>query len=386
MSILNPGDLALIGYSSDTAGKSFAFVLLRDVDAATTINFTDNGWLSAGGFRAGEGLVSWSSPVGGAVAGTVISFTGLTGTFNPSTSGDQIIAFQGPQSAAATPLFAIDFADNNTSFAADATSSNTSAVPAGLTFGTTALGFGPDNGAYTGPTTGTAGGLLVAIDNPANWTTDDNNPVAYKTAFTITAGSSVSIGNASVTEGDSGDQTLSFLVTRSDAAGAFTIDFATHEGTATEGSDYAETHGTLTFAAGGPLSQTVTVVVHGDTVVEGNETVTVGLGNLQNISGSTSVTGATGTGTILNDDVALVHTYDIQGASHTSPLVGQHVITEGVVTAIDTTGSRGFWIQDQAGDGNDATSDATFLQVLDFARRPESGGARGNAYGQSVDD
>ena len=66
MSILNPGDMALIGYASDTAGKSFAFVLLRDVDAATTLNFTDNGWLTAGGFRTGEGVVSWSAPVDGA--------------------------------------------------------------------------------------------------------------------------------------------------------------------------------------------------------------------------------------------------------------------------------------------------------------------------------
>jgi VCBS repeat-containing protein len=53
--------------------------------------------------------------------------------------------------------------------------------------------------------------------------------------------------------------------------------------------------------------------------------------------------------------------YDIQGAGHTSPLVGLHVTTSGVVTAIDATGSRGFWIQDQTGDGNDATSDAVFV-------------------------
>src|SRR5258707_11596708 len=113
MTTLTPGDLALIGYSSDTGGKSFAFVLLKDVDATTTVNFTDNGWLAAGGFRAGEGVVSWSAPAGGATAGTVISFTGLTGSFNPSTTGDQIIAYQGPATAA-TPLFAVDFADNHT--------------------------------------------------------------------------------------------------------------------------------------------------------------------------------------------------------------------------------------------------------------------------------
>jgi hypothetical protein len=55
MTTLTVGDLALIGYSADTAGKSFSFVLLQAVDAGTVISFTDNGWLAAGGFRAGEG-------------------------------------------------------------------------------------------------------------------------------------------------------------------------------------------------------------------------------------------------------------------------------------------------------------------------------------------
>lgn len=53
--------------------------------------------------------------------------------------------------------------------------------------------------------------------------------------------------------------------------------------------------------------------------------------------------------------------YDIQGAGHTSPLVGRTVHTSGVVTAIDTTGTKGFWIQDPNGDGNAATSDAIFV-------------------------
>ena len=50
--------------------------------------------------------------------------------------------------------------------------------------------------------------------------------------------------------------------------------------------------------------------------------------------------------------------YDIQGAGHTSPLVGTRVATEGVVTAI---GSNGFYIQAATGDGNAATSDAIFV-------------------------
>jgi predicted extracellular nuclease len=55
--------------------------------------------------------------------------------------------------------------------------------------------------------------------------------------------------------------------------------------------------------------------------------------------------------------------FEIQGDGHVSAYDGFAVTTEGVVTAIDTTGSRGFWIQDADGDGNSATSDAVFVFV-----------------------
>lgn len=50
--------------------------------------------------------------------------------------------------------------------------------------------------------------------------------------------------------------------------------------------------------------------------------------------------------------------YEIQGTAHTSPLLGESVTTEGVVTAVD---SNGFYLQDAAGDGDNATSDAIFV-------------------------
>lgn len=48
----------------------------------------------------------------------------------------------------------------------------------------------------------------------------------------------------------------------------------------------------------------------------------------------------------------------IQGSGATSPLVGQTVITSGVVTRVN---SNGFFIQDLSGDGNPATSDGIFV-------------------------
>ncbi|MBD1873426.1 endonuclease/exonuclease/phosphatase family protein [Nodosilinea sp. FACHB-131] len=56
--------------------------------------------------------------------------------------------------------------------------------------------------------------------------------------------------------------------------------------------------------------------------------------------------------------VELTAIYSIQGAGHSSTLVGQQVATTGIVTALDT---NGFYLQDAAGDGNIATSDAIFV-------------------------
>jgi uncharacterized protein len=57
--------------------------------------------------------------------------------------------------------------------------------------------------------------------------------------------------------------------------------------------------------------------------------------------------------------INLTRIRDIQGAAHTSPLVGQAVnnIT-GIVTALH---SNGFYMQDPSSDGNDATSEAIFV-------------------------
>ncbi|MEB3883574.1 choice-of-anchor I family protein [Lyngbya sp. CCY1209] len=51
-------------------------------------------------------------------------------------------------------------------------------------------------------------------------------------------------------------------------------------------------------------------------------------------------------------------TYDIQGAAHQSPLLGEEVTATGIVTAL---AGNGFYLQDPVGDGNIATSDGLFV-------------------------
>jgi hypothetical protein len=108
----------------------------------------------------------------------------------------------------------------------------------------------------------------------------------------------LSIGDVSVAEGSSGSTSVSFVVSLSQAASStVSVGYATANGTATAGSDYTATSGTLSFTAG-ETSKVVTVPVLGDTTIEANETFTV---NLSGASGAT-IADSQSVGTILNDD------------------------------------------------------------------------------------
>jgi predicted extracellular nuclease len=52
---------------------------------------------------------------------------------------------------------------------------------------------------------------------------------------------------------------------------------------------------------------------------------------------------------------------EIQGASHSSPLVGQAVQTTGIVTALRFSGGNGFYLQDPSADADAETSEAIFV-------------------------
>ena len=110
----------------------------------------------------------------------------------------------------------------------------------------------------------------------------------------------LAINNVTRAEGNSGTTAFNFTVTLSAAsATAVTVNYATSDGSATAGSDYNATSGTLTFAPG-VLTQTITVNVIGDTVNEGTETFAVTLSTPTNATLAT----AQGIGSIINDDVA----------------------------------------------------------------------------------
>lgn len=140
----------------------------------------------------------------------------------------------------------------------------------------------------------------VTLSNSTNAVISDPTAVGTITNDDTTT-ASLSIGPASLIEGNNGTTNMTFTVTLTNpaATGDTTVNFATSNGTATAGTDYTATNGTLTFAQG-QTTRTFTVPITGDTTVEPDETFTVTLSNSTNAMIGT----ATATGTITNDDQA----------------------------------------------------------------------------------
>ncbi len=150
--------------------------------------------------------------------------------------------------------------------------------------------------------------LTVNLTNPTSGAT-----ITGPTAATVTivdddsgvAPGSVSIADAQIIEGNAGTGILLLTLTRAGGTGAFTVDFATAASTdpqfasATAGTDYVATSGTVTFGTG-VTTQTVAVTINGDTIVELSEQFRV---LLSNATGGATIGDGSAIATITNDDM-----------------------------------------------------------------------------------
>jgi hypothetical protein len=103
-------------------------------------------------------------------------------------------------------------------------------------------------------------------------------------------------------EGDSGTTNFAIPVTLSNpSVQTIAVDYTTSNVTATAGSDYTATSGTLTIPAGA-ASGTINVPVSGDTTVEPDETFSLTLSNPSNVG---FLSNGNATVTIANDDATL---------------------------------------------------------------------------------
>lgn len=208
-----PGDIVFTGYQSSGASTTtdqFAFVSLISMPAGTIIKFTDNAWNSGLlTFNTTESNSTYTNTTGstipagreirlimgppavalfqnGTSAGTLV----VAGPISLPTSGDQIIAYIGPDLAPTAFLSGIhsnveSVCGVTTAVGWDPTAcvfpiapaNNTSMKPAALTTGTNAF-WSPvehHNGRFTGCGLGlsTPAAVRSAVNDPTNWFFED---------------------------------------------------------------------------------------------------------------------------------------------------------------------------------------------------------------------
>ena len=134
--------------------------------------------------------------------------------------------------------------------------------------------------------------FTLTLSSPTNATLNDGT--ADGTINDASGSPILNVSPASVTEGDAADFTVTLSVAKDDQV---TVQYATSSGTATCGTDFTATSGTLTFEANAP-SKTVSVPTTDDASDEEIETFTLTLSSPTNAS----LGDATATGTINDND------------------------------------------------------------------------------------
>ncbi len=167
----------------------------------------------------------------------------------------------------------------------------------------------------------------------------------------------ITVGDATLVEGNSGTSPMSFPVTLSNPS-AFDVSFTaqTQNGTATAGSDYESLTTTVTIPAG-MTSGTIFVGIIGDTVTEPDETFTLALSNPSNATlGNTSATG-----TITNDDNVTTK-FSINSVSHNEGNSGTtayvFTVSSNVVAPVG-----GFTINVDTADGTATVADGDYTAL-----------------------
>lgn len=221
VSVLNPGDIAIITANSDIGydpltpnSNGFDFVSKVDLDAGTEIYFADKGWdgsLAIPFWRntTGEGALRYTVPVGGISAGTIVRYednmipslpssgsstwdmysidpitgattlsTSIASGFDPATSGDNILVFQG-SAAAPNFIFGIGWSAATTWISSGTPSANNSWIPSSLSAasGTIVTLGSTDNYQYQCTNLGMfSSAFSIDLQNISNWNNDNTTP------------------------------------------------------------------------------------------------------------------------------------------------------------------------------------------------------------------
>jgi len=167
----------------------------------------------------------------------------------------------------------------------------------------------PANETFTVSLTGATNAVILTSESVKTATiADDDGPP------------SITIDDAQVTEGNSGNTTMAFTIRLSAPSGqAVSVTAETVAGTASIGSDFINTSQQITFAPGETV-KTFSVTIQGDTNDEQNETFTV---ELSGVSSNATIADDTAIGTIIDNDARQLSIADArvaEGAGGTTTL------------------------------------------------------------------
>jgi Ca2+-binding RTX toxin-like protein len=171
-----------------------------------------------------------------------------------------------------------------------------------------------------------------------------------------------------LTEGNNGSTIATFIVNLNAAATQpILVDYATVNGTATAGSDYIASSGTLVFKPG-EISKTISIVINGDTAVELDETFFLTL--YDSINAELAVNQVVAR--ILNDDTVPITL--LEGTNDHDTLVGDHYantingkagddLIQGLGGDDTISGGAGYDVV-YSGDGNDIVNGNSGNDIL----------------------
>jgi len=358
---LSVGDVALSEGHSGTQSATFTVSLSASSSQTITVGYaTADGSATAGSdytatsgtltFAAGQTSKTVAVPVAGDTAieadeAFTLSLSGASGATIARATGTATIRNDDFPSLSVADVTVVEGNSGTTSAVFTVSLSAAAPFPVSVSYATangTATA-GSDYGALAGSLSLAAGQTTKTIAVVVNGDTTVEANETFTMTLSGASGATIaratatgtianddtaavptlSIGDATVAEGNAGTTVATFAVTLSaSSASTVTVAFATANGTATAGSDYVAQSGTLTFTAG-QTTKAIAVVVNGDTAVEPNESFTVTLSG----AGGATIARATGTGTITNDDTAALPSLSINDVTVVEGNAGTRLAT-----------------------------------------------------------
>jgi predicted extracellular nuclease len=238
--------------------------------------------------------------------------------------------------------------------------------------------------AETGTADGTSIGRTGSGDEASDfsWTLNtDDTPGGVNNGQSFAAATpQVAVSDISFAEGNAGTTFATFTLTRTGPADAFTVNYATANGTASAGTDYTPAAGVVSFAAG-QAQASVTVEVNGDTLAEGDETFFL---NLSAATNGATITDAQAQATIVNDD-ALAPSVSIGDVTQVEGDAG----TTGFAFTVTRTGGTDAFSVDYVTSGGTATVGSDYALAsgtISFAENQTTQTITVNVAGDTVSE